>query len=57
MYWATGNDFEHSRPRHIKPPSDEAMGVSINFQEDLGVEPKIGGKPPKMDGENNGKTY
>ena len=22
-----------------------------------GVEPKIGGKPPKMDGENNGKPY
>ena len=23
----------------------------------MGVEPKIGGKPPKMDGENNGKPY
>ena len=23
----------------------------------MSVEPKIGGKPPKMDGENNGKPY
>ncbi len=23
----------------------------------LGVNPKIGGKTPKMDGENNGKAY
>ena len=23
----------------------------------MGVNPKIGGKPPKMDGENNGKPY
>ena len=23
----------------------------------MGVEPKIGGKKPKMDGENNGKPY
>ena len=23
----------------------------------MGVEPKIGGKLPKMDGENNGKPY
>ena len=23
----------------------------------MGVEPKIGGFPPKMDGENNGKPY
>ena len=23
----------------------------------MGVEPKIGGKPPKMDGEKNGKPY
>ena len=24
---------------------------------DMGVEPKIGGKSPKLDGENNGKPY
>ena len=26
-------------------------------QPNMGVEPKIVGKPPKMDGENNGKPY
>ncbi len=28
-----------------------------SVENDVGVDPKIGGKPTKMDGENNGKSY
>ena len=31
--------------------------ASIESHHFEGVNPKIGGKPPKMDGENNGKPY
>ena len=32
--------------------------ITVNVREtNMGVEPKIGGKPPKMDGENKEKPY
>ena len=34
------------------------IGLSMaRDSQHMGVEPKIGGKPPKMDGENNGNPY
>ena len=34
------------------------IGLSMaRDSQHMGVNPKIGGKPPKMDGENNGKPY
>ena len=41
---------------HSKVPNWEGRG-KIPPWEGLWVFPRIGGKPPKMDGENNGKPY
>ena len=35
---------------------DEILSIQL-YGDYLGVEPKIAGKPPKMDDENNGKPY
>ncbi len=37
-------------------PAQKIVRV-VRQETQMGVEPKIGGFPPKMDGENNGKSY
>ena len=46
---AAGIIFSHTLSARIRP--------CLGWEVEMGVEPKIGGKNPKIDGENNGKPY
>ena len=51
-----GHDFYHGQLPH-RTFHPFGGGGSMPWLPQIWVFPKIGGKPPKMDGENNGKAY
>ena len=53
IHFSLGNRWlDHPRLKKLR------MGLGIQFGKlEMGVNPKIGGKNPKMDGENKAKPY